>query len=208
MKEYHKIQTVFQRDPATKHRTLLDGSFARNSFHFLQHNNWEWTEKIDGTNIRVHCDGNKMRFGGRTDNAQIPTLLYDRLQEIFGDNGALRRLGDDVTLYGEGYGAKIQKGGGNYIPNGVDFILFDVKIGDWWLERENVHDVGEQLGVDCVPIVDHGTISDAIDLARLGFASQIGTGQAEGLVLRPGAELFERDGSRVITKIKHKDFRD
>ena len=206
MKEYHKIQTVFDRDPATKHRTLIDGSFAKSSFRFLQDNDWEWTEKIDGTNIRVGCDGSKVRFGGRTDNAQIPTFLYDKLQEMFSDNGALRQLGDDVTLYGEGYGAKIQKGGGNYIHDGVDFILFDVKIGDWWLARDDVYDVGDKLGVQCVPIIGHGPLRAAIEVAKNGASSKIGSATSEGLVMRPGAELFERDGSRVIAKIKSKDF--
>jgi len=30
--------------------------------------------------------------------------------------------------------------------------------------------------------------------------------KAEGLVARPSVELRDRDGSRIITKIKHKDF--
>ncbi len=205
MKEYHKIQTVYERDPATKHRTLIDGQFACSAFRFLQDNDWEFTEKIDGTNIRVHCDGSKVRFGGRTSNAQIPTFLYDKLQEMFGDNGALRQLGDDVTLYGEGYGAKIQKGG-DYIPDGVDFILFDVRIGDWWLSRNDAYDVADKLGVRPVPHLGHGTLSRAVHMAKAGFQSEIGTALAEGLVMRPGAELFERNGKRVIAKIKCKDF--
>lgn len=34
-----------------------------------------------------------------------------------------------VTIFGEGYGVKIQKGG-NYIPDDVNFILFDVRFGN------------------------------------------------------------------------------
>jgi len=40
---------------------------------------------------------------------------------------------------------KIQKGGGNYIADGVDFVLFDVWINGIWLERENVEDIAEKL---------------------------------------------------------------
>ena len=47
----------------------------------------------------------------------------------------------DVTLYGEGYGARIQKGGGKYLAKSCDFVLFDVKIGDWWLRREAVDEI-------------------------------------------------------------------
>lgn len=34
-----------------------------------------------------------------------------------------------VTVFGEGYGVKIQKGG-NYISDDVNFILFDVRFGN------------------------------------------------------------------------------
>lgn len=206
MELYPKIQTVYLRDPATKHRTLLDGQFAKDSFAYLASSEWEWSEKVDGTNIRVHWDGEKARFGGRTDNAQIPTFLYDRLRDLFDDNAALREIGTTVTLYGEGYGAKIQKGGGNYKPDGVDFVLFDVKVGPWWLKRDDVRSIAVTLGVDTVAVVGTGGLVDAVALTAQGFQSRIGTASAEGLVMRPMVPLLERDGSLVITKIKHRDF--
>ena len=111
----------------------------------------------------------------------------------------------EVCLYGEGYGAKIQKGGGNYsaVPK---FVLFDVKIGDWYLQREDVEDIAKKLGVDIVPIVGQGTLIEAIELVRKGQKSTWGDFTAEGLVLRPATELKTRRGDRIITKIKHKDF--
>ena len=45
---------------------------------------WEFTEKVDGTNIRVHWDGHTVEFGGRTDKAQIPKPLLERLETLFG----------------------------------------------------------------------------------------------------------------------------
>ena len=66
MTEYHKIQTVFLRDPATKMRTLLDGQWALPEFEYLARNPWYFTEKIDGINIRVVFDGESVSFGGRT----------------------------------------------------------------------------------------------------------------------------------------------
>jgi hypothetical protein len=53
MKEYHKIQTVFKRDPSNNYKTLLEGEFAIPEFGYLQDNEWVFTEKVDGTNIRV-----------------------------------------------------------------------------------------------------------------------------------------------------------
>ena len=36
MKEYHKIQTVFKRDPDTKFKTLLHGEYSLPEFEFLK----------------------------------------------------------------------------------------------------------------------------------------------------------------------------
>lgn len=207
MKEYHKIQTVYKRDPDNKFKTLLDGQFALPEFGYLSGNRWVFTEKIDGTNIRVMFDSGVVRFGGKTDNAQIPAFLIEKLQDHFTVDKMTAAFPDGgACLYGEGYGARIQKGGGNYIPDGVDFILFDVRVGEWWLQRGSVEDVAAKLGIGIVPIIGTGTLSDAVNLAREGFPSRIGSQTAEGLVMRPEVELMTRSGHRVITKIKHKDF--
>ena len=44
MKEYHKIQTVYLRDPATKYKTLLEGQFAKPEFDYLKDNIWIFTD--------------------------------------------------------------------------------------------------------------------------------------------------------------------
>ena len=159
MKEYHKIQTVFLRDPNTKFKTLLEGEFALPEFKYLANNEWMFTEKVDGTNIRVMFDGQQITFGGKTDNAQIPAFLVTRLQDVFLPQLETfkAKFADGVCLYGEGYGAKIQNGGGNYRQD-QDFVLFDVKIGDWWLERSSVEEIASTLKLDIVPIIGAGTL--------------------------------------------------
>lgn len=213
MKEYHKIQTVYLRNPDTKFKTLLEGQFAEPEFEYLQANQWVFTEKIDGTCIRIMWDGNVVRFGGKTDNAQIPAFLYDKLNDLFSTEQFKKLFPDPdedekicICLYGEGYGAKIQKGGGNYIPDGCSFILFDVKIADWWLQRKDVKDVAEKFGIDIVPIVGTGTLQEGIEMVRKSYKSLVGKRNAEGLVMRPATELKTRAGKRIITKIKCKDF--
>jgi len=209
MKEYHKIQTVFKRNPENKHKTLLAGQYSEPEFEYLAKNGWVFTEKVDGTNIRVMWDGQKITYGGKTDNAQIPQHLMNRLIELFGESGGQfqeRFEGAQVCLYGEGYGAKIQKGGGNYIPDGQDFVLFDVKIGEWWLQRKDVADVAECLGLYVVPTIGLGTLDEMVERAEKGFKSQWGDFGAEGIVARPWTELFARNGRRIITKVKCKDF--
>ncbi|KKN60091.1 hypothetical protein LCGC14_0535600 [marine sediment metagenome] len=206
MKEYHKIQSIYKRDEQT--HKFIEGNFSLPEFEYLKDNKWEFTEKIDGTNIRIGWNGVAMNIGGRTDNAQIPTYLYQKLTELFSDEklASVFPDADDVMLCGEGYGAKIQKGGGNYIPDGVDFILFDVLIGDWWLRRYDVEDIALSLGIKTVHIIGRGTLEDAVQGVKNGVTSAFGDFLAEGLVIRPTTELKTRSGHRIITKLKHKDF--
>ena len=205
MNQYHKIQTVYLRNPEDRFRTLLEGQFALPEFEYLQKNDWIFTEKIDGTNIRIMFDGNDIKFGGKTDNAQIPSFLYDKLQLLFPIE-KFRRLYSDIsmTLMGEGFGAKIQKGG-KYIPDGVDFILFDVYIDGIYLERHNVADIAQRLKIQSVPVIGYGNLLELLAWIKNGTKSKWGDFFAEGIVARPITELQDRRGNRIITKIKHKD---
>lgn len=210
MTEYHKIETVFERDTAGS-KKLIEGQYRNPTVDYLKNNFWEWTEKIDGTNIRIHWDGHQVSFGGRTDRAQIPADLVNRLNELFGGetNAQMfeQKFGEtEVTLYGEGYGAKIQKGGGLYKSDGVDFILFDVHVGSVWLHRYDVEDIAKAFGIDVVPIILRGDIDDAVDFVKSKPMSTIGTAPMEGLVGRPMEELRDRRGNRVIVKLKVRDF--
>lgn len=207
MKEYHKIQTVFKRDPANNHKTLLMGEYSLPEFEYLANNIWVFTEKVDGTNIRIGVKAGAVVVGGRTDNAQVPTFFLNRLTQKISGQGLLDVFeGEDFCLYGEGYGAKIQKGGGNYIPDSTDFVLFDVRVGHWWLKREDVCDVAAKLGISVVPIIGEGTLANMILRVRDGIVSNWGDFPAEGIVARPATELYNRNNHRVITKIKTKDF--
>ena len=207
METYHKIKTVFKRNPDDNYRTLLEDRYALPEFEYLKDNLWVFTEKIHGTNIRVIWDGDEVLFGGKTDRAQIPTFLRIKLKSkfpllLFEEH----YCGQMMCLYGEGYGAKIQKGGGNYLASGVDFILFDVRINEWWLQREDVEEIAGILGTDVVPVVGEGTLRDGVEMVRAGLQSIFGDFEAEGIVMKPKMGLSDRGGRRVITKIKGKDF--
>lgn len=208
MSEYHKIQSIFKRDMTSKRKTLIEGDWTLPEFEYLAGNVWVFTEKVDGTNIRVIFKDGGVTFGGRTEDAQIPAQLVTRLNERFLPMAAkLAEVFPDgsAVLYGEGYGAKIQKGGGNYRQD-QDFVLFDVKCGDWMLQRADVEDVAGKLGIDVVPIIGEGTLHDAVARAKAGILSTWGDFQAEGIVARPKTELKTRSGHRLITKIKCRDF--
>ena len=210
MKEYHKIQTVFLRSPESNFKNLMEGHWAMPEFEILKDINWIWTEKVDGTNIRILWDGKDVRFGGKTDSAHLPTFLLTVLQNRFTAERLKAVFNDatEVCLYGEGYGAKIQKGE-NYLPDRTDFILFDCKIDGWWLTRENLEDVANKLSIGIVPIIGTGTLSQAVEFVKEGYKSTIAhnkTFDAEGLIMKPSVELFNRQGHRIVSKIKFRDF--
>lgn len=201
--KYHKIQSLYKRGPKGE----FLGEFSRSEFSYLYENDWIWTEKVDGTNVRLMYQDGKVTFGGRTDAAQMPVPLAQRLNEIIEQAPFAEVLGEgEAVLYGEGYGARIQKGGGNYKSDGVDFVLFDVRFGDLWLARGNVADIARKLGVDVVPIVGYGSLRKAEEFVMEGFKSWWGNFGAEGVVARPWIELNDRRGQRIITKLKTKDY--
>lgn len=175
-----------------------------------------FTEKVDGTNIRVLFDVEKHEFRGRSNDAQMPPKLLkaleamfvtEKLCEVFPDAVKMFESGSipEIVLYGEGYGATIQKGGGNYRAE-PSFVLFDVKINGMWLERPNVEDIASKLGIMVAPIIGEGNLHDMICMVESGIVSQWGAFAAEGIVARPKCELKTRNGERIITKLKAKDF--
>jgi hypothetical protein len=206
---YPKISGPFKRHTEGPLRNKFDvGNWAREEFRFLKDLPWEWTEKVDGTNVRVIWDGYKVRFGGRTEDAQMPTALLDVLTEMFPEELLEQQFGKNpAVLYGEGYGARIQKGGGNYRAD-PGFVLFDIRVGDWWLLRPSLIEVARGIGIGVVPVMLTDNIPAAISfVSGGGFTSTWGDFPAEGLVGKPPLGILRRDGDRLLMKLKTKDFR-
>ena len=215
MKTYHKIQSIYRRDPSTKYKTFLDGAWSVPVFKLLKDIEWTFTEKIDGTNIRIGWDGvDKIELGGRSNNADIPTPLTNYIREHFTTERMTNGLTGPVTLIGEGYGGRIQKGSGYQTEQ--RFILFDVFIEPTednpvgiWLAREVVEHIAGMLEIPVVPIIHTGPLLDGIDIVKAKPVSIMSTDKtlvSEGVVVRPSTELRDRMGRRIITKIKVKDF--
>lgn len=228
MIEYPKIQGVFYRDPKT--HKFIDGKWTRWEFKYLSTLDWIATEKIDGMNIRIIwqpappfvIQGKKLEnivsttpeldFRGRTDKCTrlyLPKNLKTRLSSVFTIDKFQKMWPDQtVTLYGEGYGAGIQKGG-KYIPDGQDFILFDVLINGLWLPRKDMRGVANSFGIDCVPILFQASLVDAVRAIKNDvLVSEFGNFSPEGVVCKPNFDLKNRYGKRIITKIKIKDFKE
>ena len=160
--EYHKIETLFERDEKT---FKVNPNKLKNPVYGI-FKSWQFTEKIDGTNIRVIWESaidngadapsrpERLRFGGKSDNAQIHADLITWLQEnVTAEKLRIVFPSTDVVIYGEGYGAGIQKNGGSYNKT-KQIIIYDVLVGGkWWLNWENTCDVANKMGLKTVPFI-------------------------------------------------------
>lgn len=203
MHSYDSISNIFKRDETHK---VMPYVYSEPEFEYLASNSWHVTEKIDGTNIRLIWDVDGYQVRGRTDNAQIPGRLFQRLTEICTriDSKVREQFADGVCFYGEGYGLGIQKGG-CYIADGCDFALFDIKVGPWWLKRDDVVAIAQSLGLDMVPHIATMSLLGALQIVHNGHKSAYGDFYAEGVVCKPTCELTGRSGKRIVAKIKHCD---
>lgn len=194
METYHKIQTLFKRHlDGPKKGKMRRGHWTTPALEYLANNRWEFTEKVDGTNIRIwyrpsvagpNGFGPLIEFAGRSDNAVLPVPLKEHLDKTFTTELFHQAFPDvdahGVLLFGEGYGPKIQNGGkyldDKFVQNPDiplhekhKFVLFDVKIGPTWLERHNVDDIARKLGIESVPTIGYGTLHEAIEIVSTGL---------------------------------------
>jgi ATP-dependent RNA circularization protein (DNA/RNA ligase family) len=209
---YPEINTLWKR-MTQRPRLILEGEYSREEFRNVRR--WSVTEKIDGMNVRViffNLDTvSYISFRGRTDNAQMPKKLLSVLEDRFTEDGMRNRfsLAKKVILFGEGYGAKIQKGGGSYRKDNA-FILFDVVLDGIWLDRESVKDIADAFNIECVPVLGIMKEEDAVEYVKRKTLSLI-TKQpkiAEGIVARSEPLMLLRDGRPVMWKLKVRDFED
>jgi hypothetical protein len=205
--KYHKIKAPFERSTETKKLTDV---CALDEFGYLADLDWIWTEKVDGTNIRVYWDGYQLSLHGRNDNSQIPaefieyyyqTFIYSGLDKIIEQEFGER----EVIFFGEGFGGKIQNGG-KY--GKTRFILFDVMVGGYYSDRACVEHYAKQFNLECVPTVLVGTLQDAIDYVKTCPKSTLGDLTMEGAVGTPMYPLYTKFRERIITKVKVNDFKD
>ncbi len=208
MTEYVKIPNIFKRETFGKNK-LIEGEYSSLELEYLKDAEWEFTEKIDGTNIRVCWDGYRVSFMGRTDKAQIPAHLLAKLEELFGGESKEelfeQKFGrSKVILFGEGYGEKIQKGGGLYGP--VNFRLFDVQVGSYWLNQGHVGETAKTFNIDTAPFMFTGTLEDGVAFIKTHPKSLLRDAEMEGIVGRPMVQMFSRTGERIMVKIKCRDF--
>lgn len=167
-------------------------------------------EKIHGTSAHIKWSQSQISLfsGGAS---------FESFKAIFIEEELIRRfieLGhEEVTVYGEAYGGKMQGMKATY-GDKLRFVVFDVKIGETWLNVLNADDVSAKLGLEFVFWKKIPATPEAIDAERDADSVQairnlgIPGKMREGIVLRPLEEFRDHHGNRIITKHKRDDFKE
>jgi len=171
-------------------------------------------EKIHGTSAHISWDATDISVpnlsfysGGESHERFMELFDVENLTRIFTDEvGA-----DAMTVYGEAYGGK-QQGMSKTYGKELKFIVFDVKVGDFWLDVPKAEDVAIKLGLEFMAYARVSTDIEALDAERDRDSTQAvrnGVGEGcirEGVVLRPLIEVVKNNGKRVICKHKRVEF--
>jgi hypothetical protein len=178
-------------------------------------------EKVHGTSAHVAWDASKVTspgtggltfFSGGVSHAMFCSL-FDRkkLHDAFEATGEQK-----VTVYGEAYGGTCQKMAHVY-GDRLQFIVFDVQIGDSWLPVPEMDKFATSLGFEVVPWEKVETDEDKLAELRdrpsevsvrrgCGTMGKKTGNLREGIVLRPPFECYMNGGERCIAKHKNEKF--
>ena len=170
-------------------------------------------EKIHGTSAHIrymkdNVDSVTFFSGGADHNVFADLFNVELLKERFEELGL-----DEVVVYGEAYGGKMQGMQETYGPD-LRFVVFEVKIGETWLAVPDMAEIGRDLGLDVIPYEKISTELIDIDRERdkpselsrrLGISSDR---PREGVVLRPLIEMRRSNGKRIVAKHKGDQFRE
>ena len=166
------------------------------------------TEKVHGTSAHIsYNEGTLSFFAGGTG--------HEGFVAIFDQEDLLQRFRNidvlSATVYGEAYGGKIMKMSDTYGKE-IQFIAFEVKIGDVWLNVPDACAFVESLGLEFVPFIRVPTNIDTLNSIRdlpseVAFRRGCGADKLrEGIVLRPLIELRKNNGKRIVAKYKSDAF--
>lgn len=166
------------------------------------------SEKIHGTSAHVRWKDNVIHFfsGGECNQKFSNLFNIPELKEKF------RVIGlDSFVIYGEAYGGKQQGMRVTYGEN-LKFVVFDVRIDDYWLDMFSADKFASGLGFEfiwytrcCTDIAELDRWRDVC--SEQAIRNDIGSDKRmEGIVIRPIIEVTKNNGKRIIAKHKRADF--
>jgi hypothetical protein len=181
-------------------------------------------EKIHGTSAHIAfnpADGSIRYFTGSSHANFVKLFNEEQLLTAFKALGLPKEK--SITVYGENYGGKEQGMSATYGKESK-FVVFDVKIGDSWLNVPEAEAIVNGLGLEFVHYRKVSTELSSLDAERDAPSVQairngvshavnlFGTPEnpkiREGVVLRPIKEMTTNNGHRVMCKHKRDEFRE
>ena len=153
---------------------------------------------------------------------------YENFRKLFNEDDLISKFTElgifDMVVYGEAYGGKCQGMSKTYGED-LRFVVFDVKIGDCWLNVPKAEEIVKLLGLEFVSYTKIQTDMESINMEMYKNSEQAirnGIGvrkegnvifieqgkMREGVVLRPVEEYTKNNGGRVIAKHKRDEFRE
>lgn len=166
-------------------------------------------EKIHGSSAHLQWKDDKIIFFSGGEKHETFKKIFDeefltnKFKELF--------EGINTTIFGEVYGGKCQGMSETYGKE-MKFIVFDVKVGNNWLDVPNAEDVAKKLNLEFVDYVKVATDLELLNAERDKDSTQAirnGCGEGklrEGVVLRPLIEVTKNNGDRIIVKHKRDEF--
>lgn len=247
MIKYPKIETLFERGDDKKVINRLRVTDFNNVKRIIM------LEKIDGVNAQIVFSINyenlkvNIRFCSRETEIKekdvcciaktcCAKLKLDKIAEWYYNTYALdqktavvKEVAPEVRLFGEVYGNGVR--GGIIYSKEKDFRLFDIQVGENFMNYEQVLMIANELEIKapqmifdgCDDMLTYNTNLETVESTSIvltydnlkrfleNFNTRItdegGTGGlAEGLVIRSEPLMLNRFGERIITKIKRSDF--
>lgn len=191
------------------HEPYLDEHYATDGIAALKLHPWTAKRKFDGANIRIKWDGEQALVAGKTNNFNLGGYpgLEKYVEEHLLEEMFESTLGREKTFYlfGEFVGPKIQNN--ELHLDYPELVLFDVKIENGvWLQPKQVMTIAEKLHLPHFEsegyghhIAEASCLQQLIDRVRAAKYDDW-----EGIVAEPVGGLLDRQGHRIICKIKNK----
>jgi len=169
-------------------------------------------EKIHGTSAHL-----AYKVGMETLQLFSGGEKFEKFAKLFDHDGLLEKFKElfncDVTVYGEAYGGK-QQGMSETYGKELKFVVFDVKVGDAWVNVPNAADIASKLGLEFVDYMKVSTNLEDLDICRDMASTQAKRNgiaeyrMREGIVIRPLEEYIDNRGKRVMAKHKRDEFKE
>jgi Rnl2 family RNA ligase len=172
---------------------------------------WIVTEKLHGANFSFWCDGSEVKVASRT---QFVDGTFFNCQAVINKHSPhilewhKKNLtpGDSLVVYGELYGANIQK---EVTYGERRFSAFDVRINKEVQDKVKAVRISAEMGLEFSPILHFGTFEECMNVPH-EFRSKETPEDfpddqenfAEGLVIEPIEPDWFNNGSRIYFKNK------